>query len=201
MCVMIEDTIEVLKTLSIFVASIRKYFQEKKFPEKFCSIAEDIVVRTQIATKAIDHLFDSLSKFHDLSSLNDFEKAASTFELIRLEDQIIVVLNELASIRIRLTVIADDFSKEPIEKVELIEKISVIEDILRYFAKEKLSEQIALQLKSSIENLLEDTTLEEADIMKVVQQSSKIKPDFSYRIRFVSEYPNLSRLISKYEKK
>lgn len=194
---MIEDTIEVLKTLSVFVASIRKYFQERKFPEKLCPITEDIVVRTQNATKAIDKLFDSLSKFHDLSSLNDFEKASSAFELIRFEDQIIIVLNELSSIRIRLSVIADDFSKEPIEKVELIERISVIEDVLRYFTKEKLSEQIALQLKSSVENLLEDTTLEEADIMKVVQQSSKIKPDFSYRVRFVSEYPNLSRLISK----
>jgi hypothetical protein len=86
------------------------------------------------------------------------------------------------------------------EKVEVLGRIAVIEDVLKYFSKEKLSEQVSFQIKSSIENLIADTSLDEAEIQKVIQQSNQIKPDFTYRVRFVSEYPNLSSLILKDKK-
>jgi DNA-binding transcriptional ArsR family regulator len=197
---MIEDTIEVLKILSIFIASNRKYVQERKFPEKFFPLQENLLMRLQNATKSVDRLFESLNRIHDISSLNDLQKASSSYELIRLEDEIILILRELAFIKIRLKVLADEVFKEPLEKVELLEKIAVIEDVLKYFSKEKLSEQVSLQLKSSIENLISDTNIDETEIQRAIQQSTQIKPDFTYRVRFVSEYPNLSSLMVKDKK-
>jgi len=87
------------------------------------------------------------------------------------------------------------------DKVSFYEKICVIDDALRYFSKEKLSDQLAIQIKSSLETILSDTTLDEAEIKKVVQQSVSTKPDFTYRVRFISEYPSLSSLMLKGSKK
>lgn len=67
---MIEDTIEVLKTLSVFIASNRKYIQERKFPEKFSPLQENLLMRLQNATKSVDKLFESLNRIHDISSLD-----------------------------------------------------------------------------------------------------------------------------------
>ncbi|MGD0329260.1 MAG: hypothetical protein ABSB40_02300 [Nitrososphaeria archaeon] len=197
---MIEDTIEVLKTLSIFVAGNRKFVLEKKLPEKYSQLQEDVIAHIQNVTKCVDRLFDSLNRIHDVSTLNDLQKASSSYELIRLEDEIIVILRELAQIKIRLQVLAEEAFKEPMEKVEILGKIAVIEDILKYFSKERLSEQVSLQIRSSIENLIADTSLDETEIQRAIQQSSQIKPDFTYRIRFVSEYPNLSSLMLKDKK-
>jgi len=197
---MIEDTIEVLKTLSKFIASTRKYIQEKKFPERFSTLEDDAVSHLQSATNSVEKLFDSLNRIHDVTSLDDLQRASSAFELIRLEDEIISILRELASIKIRLQVLADEVFKEPMEKVEILEKVAVIGDVLKYFSKEKLSEQVSLQLKSSLEDVLADTSLDETELQRAIQQSTQIKPDFTYRVRFVSEYPSLSTLMSKGKK-
>ncbi|MGQ9781600.1 MAG: hypothetical protein ACUVQ8_05020 [Nitrososphaeria archaeon] len=194
---MIEDTIEVLKTLSLFIAGTRKFVQERRLPEKYFLLRDDLMHCLQSATKSVDRLFDSLNRIHDTSTLDDLQKASSSFELVRLEDEIISILRELALIKIRLQVLSGEVFREPMEKVESMEKVAVIEDILKYFSKEKLSEQVALQLKSSMENILADTTLDEMEIQRAIQQSTAIRPDFTYRVRFVSEYPNLSALMVK----
>ncbi len=197
---MIEDTIEVLKTLSVFIAGTRRYVQERKFPDKFSQLQADLISHLQNATKSVDRLFDSLNRIHDTSSLNDFQKASSSYELIKMEDEIISILRELASVKIRLMALVDEVFRDPMEKVDLLERVAVIDDVLKYFSKEKLSEQISLQLKSSLENILADTNLDETELKMAVQQSSSVTPDFTYRVRFVSEYPHLSLLISKAKK-
>jgi len=197
---MIGDTVEVLKALSMFIADTRKFLLEKRFHEKFSPIVEDLVLKLQSASKAVEKVFDVVDKFYSIDSVDSLQKASSSFELIKFEDEIISMLNALSSVKIRLQVILADAVKEPLERVEVLERIAVIEDALKYFSKERLSEQISLQIKSALENLLQDTTLEDVDVQKVIQQSTKVKPDFSYRVRFVSEYPSLSALILRKSK-
>jgi len=198
---MIEDTIEVLKSLSIFIADTRKCVEEIKSSEKCVPLADDIVHHLNQATKSVEKVFDSISRIHSSSPANSLQRASSTFELIKLEDEIINMLSELSSTRIRLRVFAEECSKGVMDKVSFYEKICVIDDALRYFSKEKLSDQLAIQIKSSLETILSDTTLDEAEIKKVVQQSVSTKPDFTYRVRFISEYPSLSSLMLKGSKK
>lgn len=197
---MIGDTIEVLKALSIFIADTRKCVLEKRFPEKYSPLLEDLNLKLQGAAKAVEKIFDAINKFYNINSLDSLQKASSAFEVLKFEDEIISMLNFLSSVRIRLQIILGEAVKEPLEKVDFLERIAIIDDVLKYFSKEKLSEQISLQVKSAIENVLSDTSLEDIDVQKIIQQSTKIKPDFSYRVRFVSEYPNLSSLISKISK-
>ncbi len=198
---MIEDTIEVLKSLSIFIADTRKNVEEIKSSEKCIPLVDDVVCHLNQATKSVEKVFDSISRIHSSSPINSLQRASSTFELIKLEDEIINMLSELSSVRIRLKVFVEECSKGVMEKVSFYERIYVIDDALRYFSKEKLSDQLAMQIKSSLETILSDTTLDEAEIKKVVQQSVSTKPDFTYRVRFVSEYPNLSSLMLKVSKK
>ncbi|MBC7091917.1 MAG: hypothetical protein H5T50_08450 [Nitrososphaeria archaeon] len=194
---MIGDTIEVLKALSIFIADTRKCLSEKRLPEKYSPLLEDLNSKLQGAAKAVDKIFDVVNKFYNINSLNSFQKASSAFEILKFEDEIISLLNSLSSIKIRLQIILNEALKEPLEKVDFLERIALIEEALKYFSKEKLSEQISIQIKSAIEGILSDTSLEDIDIQKIMQQSTRIKPDFSYKVRFVSEYPSLSALILK----
>ncbi|MEM1986624.1 MAG: hypothetical protein QXG36_06895 [Nitrososphaeria archaeon] len=197
---MIGDTVEVLKALSIFIADTKKCVWEKRFPEKYSSLLEDLNFKLQGAAKAIERIFDALNKFYNINSLSSLQKASSTFEILKFEDEILSMLNFLAAVKIRLQIILSDVVKEPLEKVDILERIAVIDDVLKYFSREKLSEQISLQIKTALENILSDTSLDDIDVQKIIEQSTKVKPDFSYRIRFVSEYPNLSFLISKFSK-
>ncbi|MEM2180285.1 MAG: hypothetical protein QXP32_05680 [Nitrososphaeria archaeon] len=197
---MIGDTVEVLKVLSIFIADTKKCVWEKRFPEKYSSLLEDLNFKLQGAAKAIERIFDALNKFYNINSLSSLQKASSTFEILKFEDEILSMLNFLAAVKIRLQIILSDVVKEPLEKVDILERIAVIDDVLKYFSREKLSEQISLQIKTALENILSDTSLDDIDVQKIIEQSTKVKPDFSYRIRFVSEYPNLSFLISKFSK-
>jgi hypothetical protein len=194
---MIGDTIEVLKALSIFIADTRKCLSEKRFPEKFSPLIEDLNSKLQVAAKAVDRIFDVVNKFYTINSLDSLQKASAAFEILKFEDEIISLLNSLSSIKIRLQIILEEALREPIEKVDFLERIELIEDALKYFSKEKLSEQISMQIKSAIEGVLSDTSLEDIDIQKILKQSTTIKSDFSYKVRFVSEYPNLSALILK----
>lgn len=197
---MIGDTVEVLKALSIFIADTKKCVWEKRFPEKYSPLLEDLNLKLQGAAKAIERIFDALNKFYNINSLSSLQKASSTFEILKFEDEILSMLNFLAAVKIRLQIILSDVVKEPLEKVDILERIAVIDDVLKYFSREKLSEQISLQIKTALENILSDTSLDDIDVQKIIEQSTKVKPDFSYRIRFVSEYPNLSFLISKFSK-
>ncbi|MCX8189069.1 MAG: hypothetical protein N3F64_05110 [Nitrososphaeria archaeon] len=197
---MIGDTIEVLKTLSVFIVDTRKCMLEKRFPEKFSPLLEDLNLKLQGAAKSVEKIFDAINKFYNINSLDSLQKASSAFEILKFEDEIISMLNFLSSAKIRLQIILNEVVKEPLEKVDILERITVIDDVLKYFSKEKLSEQISLQVKAALENILSDTSLEDIDVQKIIEQSTKIKPDFSYRIRFVSEYPHLSSLILKVSK-
>ncbi|MEM3873245.1 MAG: hypothetical protein QXE05_11860 [Nitrososphaeria archaeon] len=197
---MIGDTVEVLKALSIFIADTKKCMWEKRFPEKYSPLLEDLNLKLQGAAKAVERVFDAINKFYNISSLDSLQKASSAFEILKFEDEIISMLNFLSAAKIRLQIIVGEVVKEPFEKVDILERIAVIDDVLKYFSKEKLSEQISLQVKTALENILSDTSLDDIDVQKLIEQSTKIKPDFSYRIRFVSEYPNLSSLILKYSK-
>ncbi len=198
---MIGDTIEVLKALSIFIADTRKCVLEKRFAEKYSPLLEELNLKLQGAAKAVEKIFDAINKFYNINSLDSLQKASSTFEILKFEDEIISMLNFLSATKIRLQIILDEVIKDALEKVDILERIAVIDDVLKYFSKEKLSEQISLQVKAALENILSDTSLEDVDVQKIIEQSTKIKPDFSYRIRFVSEYPNLSSLILKVSKK
>ncbi|MEM0053804.1 MAG: hypothetical protein QXL89_06435 [Nitrososphaeria archaeon] len=197
---MIGDTVEVLKALSIFIADTKKCMWEKRFPEKYSPLLEDLNLKLQGAAKAVERVFDAINKFYNINSLDSLQKASSAFEILKFEDEIISMLNFLSAAKIRLQIIVGEVVKEPFEKVDILERIAVIDDVLKYFSKEKLSEQISLQVKTALENILSDTSLDDIDVQKLIEQSTKIKPDFSYRIRFVSEYPNLSSLILKYSK-
>lgn len=198
---MIGDTIEVLKTLSIFIADTRKCVCEKHFSEKYSPLLEDLNLKLQGVAKAVEKIFGAINKFYNINSLDSLQKASSTFEILKFEDEIISMLNFISATKIRLQIILDEVMKDTLGKVDILERIAVIDDVLKYFSKERLSEQISLQVKAALENILLDTSLEDVDIQKIIEQSTKIKPDFSYRVRFVSEYPNLSSLILKVSKK